>query len=133
MIPDFSQPGDPEPSSWEWTHAPNPLVVGPPAEVHTWPVITHMAGEEAAAFEVRARQLGREWRTSSARLLASRQRFWIQEAPTYGQPGGVWTKGMDRIVGLQMQLDVLLVPGPDGHYMEYEVLPASNPTDQKEG
>jgi hypothetical protein len=70
---------------------------------------------------------------SSARLLAARQRPWIQEGATHGRVGAIWQKDIDRVVGLQMQLDVLLVPGPNGRYMEYEVLPASNPTNQKEG
>lgn len=128
MIPD-----DPEPTSWEWTHAPTIQVVGPPSEVHTWPVLTHMAGTEAEAFEVRARQLGREWRTSSARLLAARQRMWITPGRTVRRHLDVHERGPGAVAALQMQLDVLLVPGPDGRYLEYEVLPASNPTDQKEG
>lgn len=126
-------PGDPEPGDWQWTHQPAVQVVGPPAEVHTWPVLAHMAGTETEAFEVRARQLGREWRAPSARLLAARQRLWTRESPTRGRLGEAWDKGADQVVALQMQVDVLLVPGPDGRYMEYEVLPASNPTDQKEG
>jgi hypothetical protein len=125
---------DPEPTEWEWTHAPTIRVVGPPSEVHTWPVLTHMAGTEVEAFAVRARQAGREWRASSARLLAARQRLWVREGRVARTLGHEWLeKGSDSIAAVQMQVDVLLVPGPDGNYLEYEVLPASNPTDQKEG
>lgn len=124
-------PTDPEPDAWEWTHAPTLQVAGPPAEVHTWPLLTHMAGTEAEAFEVRARQAGREWRASSARLLAARQRLWVQPGPEIRTGMATWERNVGSIVAMQLQVDVLLVPGPDGRYLEYEVLPEK--TDRKEG
>lgn len=127
-------PEDPVPDPWEWTHAPTIHVVGPPSEVHTWPVITHMAGTEAEAFTVSAVQAGRAWRAPNARLLATRQRAWVNPYPELSaMPPRHFRTAPGAIVALQMQLDVLLIPGPGGHYMEYEVLPASNTPDQKEG
>lgn len=128
---------DPEPCAWDWTYPSTLHVLGSPAEVNSWPVITHMAGIEALGFEVRARQADREYRAPSARLLAARQRLWIHEfpeVPTY--PPRYVGPGPGTGAAVQMQLDVLLMPGPDGYYMEYEVLPDSNPThptDRKEG
>jgi hypothetical protein len=125
---------EPEPGEWQWTHGAVPSVVGPAAEVRTWPVMTYMAGTELDAFEVRARQVGREWRAPSARLLSARQRPWIYPEPEIWRSTSTYHPVMHGgIAAVQMQIDVLLVPGPNGRYVEYEVLPANNPTDQKEG